>query len=121
MLDPPRHQVWERPQNPQIKDKGMDAEKAKKMCTKMSPDQKKEFDERMDNVAKTVGKQKSDMDASMGMCREAAKGKDQHVCIMSEENQLSDWILARCLHYQANHEHVSFFMITSIKFISVCF
>nr|CAD7266960.1 unnamed protein product [Timema shepardi] len=56
-----------------IKDKGMDAEKAKKMCTKMSPDQKKEFDSDIDKVEKKVGKQNSDEDAAKIMCSEAAK------------------------------------------------
>nr|CAD7409003.1 unnamed protein product [Timema poppensis] len=90
-----------------IKDKGMDAEKAKKMCSKMSPDQKKEFDSGIDKVEKKVGKQNTDEDAAKIMCSEAAKGKDQYVCIMSEENQLRNRMLVRCLHYQANHEHFS--------------
>nr|CAD7571714.1 unnamed protein product [Timema californicum] len=70
---PPNPNECPEDEDEKIKDKGMDAEKAKKMCTKMSPDQKKEFDSDIDKVEKKVGKQNSDEDAAKIMCSEAAK------------------------------------------------
>nr|CAD7599867.1 unnamed protein product [Timema genevievae] len=56
-----------------IKNKGMDAEKAKSMCTKLDPDQKKEMETKADQAAKDVGTQETDLDAAMIMCKKAVE------------------------------------------------
>nr|CAD7446834.1 unnamed protein product [Timema bartmani] len=56
-----------------IKNKGMDADKAKSMCTKLDPDQQKEMETKADQCAKDVGTQKTDLDAAMIMCKKAVE------------------------------------------------
>ncbi|CAG2057548.1 unnamed protein product [Timema podura] len=70
---PPNPNECPKDEDEKLKNKGMDAEKAKSMCTKLDPDQQKEMETKADQCAKDVGTQETDMDAAMIMCEKAVE------------------------------------------------